>query len=401
MFESQQGPFSYATRPHAGGVPTSGGLTPSPEAIQLVSKRLAYGANILPLKLEDRKLICATYDPINFDQVAYFQAQVCREVTIISASKEEVELGLAAAYGTEYFPESEDLVDAVTARSKPIRRNTELMETSRKNDGAMKVIAVASGKGGVGKSSMTSNIAIALARQGYRVGLIDCDFGLSNLHVMLGAKPKYNLSDVMHGRIDALSAFELVTGGLYLLAGSAGAAEFADLNYQTLQKDGAGFSTLNSAFDYLLLDTAAGIHDGVLSLLLAADETLLVMTPDPASILDAYVAARALVERRPNATIKCLVNQATSETDAKLIFAKFTTFIGLNTSGHAEFLGKVMADKAASEAARTRVPFMISAPNSQVSRDVDAIACKLANVPQQSHLQAGFFGRLFGGLKAA
>lgn len=374
---------------------------PEPQALQLVPKSAAFAAGMVPLRLEDRKLVCLGYEPIDLGRVAQFQAQVCREISLVCAPRSTVEELLAECYGPSELLGHADLVESVSARKPHLRVAEDEESRGRFNQGPMKVYAVTSGKGGVGKSSVTANLALTLAKRGYKVGVIDCDFGLSNMHVMLGVKPKFNLTDVVTGKTPMLDAFEQVSGGMFLLAGAPGAADFADLNYEALQKANAGFSQLESAFDFLFLDTAAGIHDGVLSLLMAADETLLVMTPDPASTLDAYVTGQALLQKRPDAKVKCIVNQATNETDAKLIFAKFQTFVGMYSAGNAEFLGKVSADGAAQQATRNRTPYVMSAPNCQAAKDIDALACRLANIPLPTSVHAGIFERWFGKIKAA
>lgn len=374
---------------------------PDMQACRLVPKDVAYAASLVPLRMEDRKLVCLGCEPIDLTQVAAFQAKACREVSLICAPKSVVDKLLVECYGPAVALGHADLVDSVAKAKPTLKLEENSAPIERMNSGPMKVFAVTSGKGGVGKSSVTTNLALTLAKRGYRVGVIDCDFGLSNMHVMLGVKPRFNLTDVILGKVPMVDAFEQLPNGMFLLAGAPGAADFADLNYESLQKANAGFSNLNSAFDFLFLDTAAGIHDGVLSLLMAADETLLVMTPDPASILDAYVTGQALMQKRPDAKLRCIVNQATNETDAKLIFAKFRTFVGMYSAGNAEFLGKIAVDTAAQEATRSRTPYVLSAPNSQATRDVDAIACRLANIPLPTSVHTGILERWFGKVKVA
>lgn len=374
---------------------------PDMDACKLVSKDSAYSAKLVPLRLEDRKLICLGHEPIDLSKVTEFQAKACREVSLVCAPKDVVDKLLEACYGPAGFAGQDELVDSVSKPATFLKVQDGPQRTKRLNTGPMKVMAVTSGKGGVGKSSVTTNLAITLANRGYRVGVIDCDFGLSNMHVMLGTKTRYNLSDVINGKVSMLDAFEYLPNGMFLLAGAPGAAEFADLNYEALQRANAGFSNLYSAFDFLFLDTAAGIHDGVLSLLMAADETVLVMTPDPSSILDAYVTGQALMTKRPSAKVRCIVNQATNETDAKLIFAKFRTFVGMYSAGNAEFLGKIAVDNAAQEATRSRTPYVLSSPKSQATRDVDAIACRLANIPLPTSVHTGILERWFGKVKVA
>lgn len=376
-------------------------LKPSLDAVELVPKNIAFAARLVPLRVEGRKLVCAGVLPFEWSQLRLFESRVCREVEIVAASAEAVETGLRQVYGATQYGEADRLIEALVPKPKSVKPQAPLTHTKRMNSGPMKVIAVTSGKGGVGKSSTTANLAIALAKQSFKVGVIDCDFGLSNMHVMLGCKPEHSLSDVLAKKIPMAEAFELAPGGIYLLAGPTGAAEFADLNYSSLQSAGAGLSSLDSEFDYLFLDTSAGIHDGVMSLLMAADEVFIVLTPDPASIMDAYVTARALLEKRPTATIKCIVNQTANETEAKLIFAKFMTFISLNTAGKARYLGKVQSDKAVVQAARSKSPVILSAPRSSAARDFSVLASAVAGTPAGAKPESNVFGRFFSSLKAA
>ncbi len=375
---------------------------PTAEAMALVPKRQAYEAQLLPLRVENRKLICLGRNPVHPDALRRFKTAVCREVEVIMAPTDQVVSGLREAYGPPEYLEVIDLVNAVSNAPKPMKRNRELQQENRRRTMSMKVIAITSGKGGVGKSSITANLAVALANQGFRVGLMDCDFGLSNLHVMFGANPSHTMSDVIARRIDLLSGFEKVRGGVFLLAGPAGAADLADLNYSSLQNADAGFSMVSQAFDFLLLDTAAGIHEGVLSLLMAADEAVLVTTPDPAAILDAYVTARALLDRRPNMVIKCIVNQATTDTQAKLIFGKFMAFLSSNADARAEYVGKVSADRSVVQAARMRVPFTISYPGCSAAKDMDSLATKLSGLSgSEARPERGLWRRILAGRMSA
>lgn len=369
---------------------------PTAEALSLVTKRQAYEAHLLPMAMEDRRLVCLGCRPLHPDAVRRFMQQVCREIKIIEVSKQELVEGLRNAYGPPEYSEVAELVDAIS-QPKRVRRNQELVAEPWPASGSMKVIAVTSGKGGVGKTSVTANLCVALAARGYRVGVIDCDFGLSNLHVMLGAKPTYTLTDVMQRKVDLLSAFEKTEGGVYLLAGPTGAAEYADITYAALQQAGSGFSALSNAFDFLFLDTGAGIHEGVLSLLMAADEILLVTTPDPAAILDAYITTRVVLDRRSTAVIKCVVNQAQGDVQAKQIFAKFMSFLNSNSTGRIQYAGKVLADKAAIQGARMRTPYVLSSPHSPAARDIQMLAIKLGGLPEVPLLPANPIARFFSG----
>jgi|CXWL01.1.fsa_nt_gi flagellar biosynthesis protein FlhG len=365
------------------------------ELVNLVPKDVAYTAQLAPFKLKGRVLQCLGNPGLHRDVVRKFEARIYREIEILEASPETVAQTLLELYGPNLHEDAAELIEAI-AKDPKRRKGLSFEDKPRQVSGPMRVIAVTSGKGGVGKSSTTANLATVLASRGYRVGLVDCDFGLSNLHLMLGMKPTYSISDVLAKRVSILDAFEQVNGGLYLLAGPVGATEYVDLNYSKLQEAGAGFSSLDPYFDFLLLDTAAGIHEGVMSLLLAADETVLVTTPDPAAVLDAYVIAQALLNRRPGAMIRCIVNQATNESDAKQIFAKFMVFLGMNSVGNASFLGSVRSDKAVSESVRSRTPVWLGSPKSHAARDLQMIAFKLAGISdsaEKSYFLERFFAR--------
>lgn len=361
---------------------------PDQEALGLLSAEKAYRANILPQRVEGRSLVCLGSEPLNVAVIRRIELDLSREIRIIPTAPGVVRAGLELAYGPERAKDVHEIVEAVAKVPKRPNPCGDLTEVSRRNSGPTKVIAVTSGKGGVGKSSITANLGIALADLGHRVGIIDCDFGLSNLHILFGARPDRNLGDVLARRAHVGSAFFPVHRGLHLLAGHAGAADYADLDYAALQHAGAGFEELNSAYDFLLLDTGAGVHHGVLSLMEASDEIILVTTPDPSAVLDAYVAARTLLSRKPDSNIKVLANEVKNESQAKEIYAKFMTFIGLNTNGRAEFLGKVQSDKSIVEAGRSRRPVLLHAPKSQAARDLQAIACRMSQMPLPSHLDA-------------
>ncbi|MBS1719710.1 MAG: P-loop NTPase [Armatimonadetes bacterium] len=376
-------------------------VRPTSEALELVSKRAAYESYLVPLRIEGRKLVCLGRETIHPEVLRRFEQTVCREVAIIPTSHQIVTQALQTVFGPPEYVEAIDLVEAVATR-KPTAPNFQLHENPRQNPGPMKIIAVTSGKGGVGKSSVTANLALSLAMKGFRVGIMDCDFGLSNMHVLLGSSPKASLADVLHRKVTLDQAFELSLGGVFLLSGPTGSAELADLDYFTLQKSGAGFSEVGEAFDYLLLDTGAGTHDGVMSLLMAADEVILVTTPDPAAISDAYVTIRTLFQRRPQSKVHCIVNQVQDVRHGRLIFAKLMTFLKDFADANVTFMGKVRMDRNVVEGGRMRVPVVLSEPDSDAARDLTFLACRMAGVPCPSpDVKQTFFQRILGRKKSA
>lgn len=357
-------------------------LSPSSQALALVPRKHAFAAKLLPLSLTGRVLVCAGFDPIDVRKVAQFSSDVGREVQIVRARKEHVMQALDLAYRDAPCAEADDLVSAVTAKNQkshltPRTYTSEPAVTT----GKLHTIAITSGKGGVGKSSLTANLGICLASHSLRTILLDCDFGLANLHVMLGVRPERTFADVVRGKLRLHEAAIDALGGVQLVGGGSGASDLASMDYDELVLRGAGFETLQSRYDYLLVDTAAGIHEGVISLLEAAERVVLVVTPDPTSVHDAYVTVRVLFDRKPSVRLGVVVNQAKDESSAKLLFAKFQTFLSLYLDANAEYLGAVRSDPAAAQAPRTRVPVCLASPGSAAARDIDAIARRMAKLP--------------------
>ncbi|MCE5198776.1 MAG: P-loop NTPase [Armatimonadota bacterium] len=180
-------------------------------------------------------------------------------------------------------------------------------------------IAVTSGKGGVGKTSISVNLALLLARSGRRVRLVDADFGLSNAEVLLGMAPSFTLSDVLRGRVEPAGAWTEGPLGIKLLSSGSGLEEMANLDGE------AGTSLLDyvirtaSDDDIVIIDTAPGINESVASLLGLANEVLVVTTPEPTSITDSYAAMKVLMSRMPDAEITLVANCCASPAQATAV----------------------------------------------------------------------------------
>ncbi len=378
-------------------------LMPSRDALAMVQRRLAQDLRILPLSVEGRTLVCAAYEGTEPTAVPRLEYELNRPVRLIWATERSVMQGIHRAYSAMPAPEAEDLVSAVSQRSQRRLKPAKAVEprTQSGSQQPMRIIAVTSGKGGVGKSTLSANLGIALSQQGLRVGLIDCDFGLSNLHVYLGVKPETSLGDVLAGKLRPEQAFVEGPEGTRLLPGASGASEMADLELKDLKEAGLDFRALQGHFDFLILDTAAGIHKGVISLLEEADDVVLVMTPDPSSVQDAYLTARLLVERRPDVRIDCIINDAQDESSSRLLFAKFQTFLASYRQAKAHYLGRVSSDQAVKKAGRTRLPVLLTDPNSKAAQDIRFLARKLSKSTAVKPEKPGLISKLFSRFAAA
>ncbi len=182
---------------------------------------------------------------------------------------------------------------------------------------AARVVAITSGKGGVGKSNVTAGMAMTLARQGQRVVVMDANFGLSNLDILLGLSPKYTLEHVLRG--EKVLEEILVEGpmGVQILPTGSGLQELTRLDTLSELRLVQGLQRVAETVDWLLIDTAAGIHESVLKLLLAAQEVILVATPEPTSLVDAYAMVKVLHLREPSKPLWLLVNNGHSADEAR------------------------------------------------------------------------------------
>ncbi|MGE0002436.1 MAG: P-loop NTPase [Fimbriimonadaceae bacterium] len=370
-----------------------------------VPAKVAHANRALPIGLEDEVLVCAVPKSADPDLGTRLTMELGRPVRVQYVYMKDLRPLLLKAYPEDPTPEAMDVVESIAAPAQKTIKP--MVEKERPNEqpirGSLhgKVIAVTSGKGGVGKSNVAVNLGIALTRLGFRVLVIDCDFGLSNVHVLMGLKPSYRLPHVLSGQVTLNDALCTGPDGIKVLAGVAGSAEISELTYWHLVTNGVNLDELRSCYDYILLDTAAGIQRGMLSLLEAADQTLLVMTPEPSSVQDAYATIRLLFENKPNAKVSVIVNQAKDAKAARNVAAKFQTFLALYLTSRANYLGHVCQDRSVEAASKSRTPFVLLSQRGRASQDVQAIAKTLCGAAAAPGLGAGLLERLMDKIRAA
>jgi len=236
-----------------------------------------------------------------------------------------------------------------------------------------RAIAVASGKGGVGKTNLAVNLGLCLSRLGRRVILADVDIGLANADVLLGVEPRFHLGNVLAGEVGALDA--LVTGpeGLLLLGGSS-ATSFSDLGPEERAFLARTFRELEAYADFLIVDTAAGISRNVIEFCRAADEVLVVTTPEPTAVTDGYALIKAIAREKGAGRIRLVVNQARDRAEAGRVSERLRIvsrrFLGIEVQD----LGYVLSDEEVRTAVRRRRPFALEATRSPAAVCVRAIA---------------------------
>jgi flagellar biosynthesis protein FlhG len=222
----------------------------------------------------------------------------------------------------------------------------------------MKTIAITSGKGGVGKSTLAINLALAFAERNQSVILFDADFGLSNIDILLGIKVEKSLGDVIDQNISILEALTEGPNGIRFISGGSGLQNLIDLSTDKIDNFFYEFSKLAHEADYLLIDTAAGIGENVLRFAEATDEVVIVCTTEPTSLMDSYTIAKTLFIRNPNSRVHILMNMVHSEISAKLIFEKLQSVLQSFLSKNCFLAGIIHYDKLVSKCIQERTPFL-------------------------------------------
>ncbi|HOV42995.1 MAG TPA: MinD/ParA family protein [Syntrophothermus lipocalidus] len=240
-----------------------------------------------------------------------------------------------------------------------------------------RVVVVTSGKGGVGKTNLALNLALALAESGLRIVLLDADMGLANVDIILGLAPKYNLYHVIRGEKGIKEIILHGPCGLEIIPGGSGIQELANLPEEALQAVIRDLGRLDGEYDLMIIDTGAGISNSVLSYVTAADDIVVVTTPEPTSLTDAYGIIKAASNRQARGAVYIVVNRVETETEGILVAQKLISvgerFLGVEM----KLLGCLVEDRAVEVAVKNQQPFLVSHPNSQVSRNVRDIARKL------------------------
>lgn len=242
---------------------------------------------------------------------------------------------------------------------------------SENRQGNARVITVTSGKGGVGKTSVSLNLAIQFKKMGKEVIIFDADFGLANIEVMIGAIPKYNLSDMIY-RGKSLKDI-LMTGpmGIKYISGGSGVNQFENLSKDQMIYLLHEFHQLETMADIIIIDTGAGISHTVMEFVASSREVLLVTTPEPTSITDAYSLLKALNRHeafdRENALVKLVVNKADGYEDGKNLYDKLNTVVSRFLQMKLEFTGVVPEDKSMVKSIIMQSPASISFPESKAA----------------------------------
>ncbi|KAB1437690.1 MinD/ParA family protein [Candidatus Galacturonibacter soehngenii] len=255
--------------------------------------------------------------------------------------------------------------------------------SSQRGKNASKVITVTSGKGGVGKSSSAVNLAIYLKKMGKRVIIFDADFGVANVEIMFGTVPKYNLRDLIYKGKNIKEIIAFGPEDIGFVSGGSGITELSNLNRNQIELLIRNLSELDELADYIIIDTGAGISDAVLEFVMISKEILLVITPEPTSLTDAYSLIKVLNRSHNFQSNDCMIrvisNRANSYQEGMNCYQKLDTVAKRFLNMNIHLLGVVPNDDNVSKAIIRQKPVSLLYPNSKASKAYEEISKRLAN----------------------
>ena len=274
----------------------------------------------------------------------------------------------------------------------------EMVQANQEQTNA-RVLAVTSGKGGVGKTTLSVNLALEMAKKGKRVVIFDADFGLANVEVMLGIRPQYNLLDLIHNQKSMAEIITKGPEGIGFISGGSGVSELAALDTVSIKRLISELVKLDQMYDVVIIDTGAGITDSVMEFVMMSPEVILVVTPEPTSITDSYSLLKVL-RRKENfnplyKTIHVVANRVENETEGKEIFHKINTVSSKFLNTKLQFLGSIHADKNVSMAVIEQKPLIHAYPNTLAAKGVYQLAGSLMEETEQEYKKKDGIARVF------
>lgn len=240
-----------------------------------------------------------------------------------------------------------------------------------------RVLAITSGKGGVGKTNITTNLGIALASQGMRVCIFDADTNLANINILLGITPEFTLEHFLSGEKTINEVLAEGPRGIKIIPAASGIADFSTLESAQKQKLINALEELESQYDYLLIDTAAGIGDDVLSFIQSAQHTILVISPEPTSLTDAFSLLKTLKRKGYSNPVYVMVNMVLDYGNSVEVYSRFEMAADKYLHLKVHYLGYISLDESVISSVRLQQPVIIQKPESPASRCFNSLATGL------------------------
>ncbi|WFR61813.1 MinD/ParA family protein [Paenibacillus amylolyticus] len=244
-----------------------------------------------------------------------------------------------------------------------------------------KIITVASGKGGVGKSNFTLNFALALQALGQKVLVFDADIGMANIDVLMGTSSSYNLYHLLYRQKSIREIIQLGASGLPYIAGGSGMKELFSLSDRDLEFFASQVEDIAQEMDYVIFDTGAGLSRENMKFIGAADECLIITTPEPTSITDAYALVKVMHGQENATPFRMIVNRVEDEREAERVADKIAGVARRFLQTDIPLLGYISEDAQVVKAVKRQMPYSLAYPNAKASKDIEKLALRYLAVP--------------------
>ncbi|GFN36428.1 MinD/ParA family protein [Tepidimicrobium xylanilyticum] len=259
-------------------------------------------------------------------------------------------------------------------RLRQIMKNKDELNKSISNKA--KVLAVTSGKGGVGKTNFALNLAISIKRLGHKVLVLDADLGLANVEILSGTNVKFTIFDFIIGEKSINEIIATGPEGIKLISGGSGLEGLSVMDENNINRLIKELEGLESSTDFIIIDTGAGISGVVTNFVMAADEVIIITTPDPTAVMDAYTMIKTLVNNGYNGRINVVANIVNNKKEAISTFNRLNLVADNFLKIKLNFLGYLERNTAVDNAVKKQIPFLLSNPKSSISKKINVMALK-------------------------
>ena len=257
-----------------------------------------------------------------------------------------------------------------------------------------KVLAITSGKGGVGKSNIAANLAVCLAASNKKVTLLDADMGMGNLDIIMNVDSRLSIADAIDGDMDLEDVIQEGAGGVDLICGGSGLEKLAHLNKFQQERLLSDLDRLAANSDVIVIDTAAGIGRGVTSFCQAADHVLVIATPEPTAMTDAYAMIKVLASKSYSGRISVLINMADSPEEGKRIYRQIAEVASRFLNVAVYEAGVICKCDKLTNAVRMRTPVVLAYPRAKITASLVMVAARILRKQNVNSGKEGFFKKV-------
>ncbi len=275
--------------------------------------------------------------------------------------------------------DSEMAADDQAAGLRQVAGQAKAAGKAKEKQSRTKILAVTSGKGGVGKTNVVANLGACLSELGKKVVVLDADFGLANIDVLLGLAPRFHLGHVLFGNKTLTEIMVQGPKGMRIIPASSGLQRLSELSLAQRDLLVDSFTSLDADTDYLIIDTAAGISRNVIHFLLSAQDVIVVSAPEPTAIVDAYAVVKIILTEDPEKRVHALINSVQCASEAFDVFRQINSVVKRFLNREISFMGHIEKDPHLSQAVRSQVLVTHRYPNSPASRCFRELAQMIAN----------------------